>query len=171
MNLRDIPGTLWSLFQADIMAAITKWKERGEQLIIFIDMNEHILHGMLLRKFVQLGLQEATHTHWEGPEPQTFVYGDGKPIDGVYHTPDLEITSLMQLSFHEGVGDHRTIIINVTTSSAIGKFERRVVAPQAHCLATRNKNSVKSYIKFVTKKCQHHRLQQQLDLITLEISQ
>jgi hypothetical protein len=99
------------------------------------------------------------------------VYGDGKPIDRVYHAPDLEITLLMQLSFHEGVGDHCTVIIDVTTSLAIGKLERRVVPPQARCLATRNKNSVKSYIKFVTKECQRHRLQRQLDLITSEIPQ
>jgi hypothetical protein len=51
MNLRGIPGTPRSLFQADIMAAITKWKERGKRLIIFIDMNEHILHSMLPREF------------------------------------------------------------------------------------------------------------------------
>ncbi len=171
MNLRGIPGTPRSLFQADIMAAITKWKERGEGLIIFIDMNEHILHSMLPRESFQLDLQEATHTHWEGPEPRTFVYGDGKPINGVCHTSDVEITLLMQLSFHEGVEDHRTVIIDVTTSLAIGKFERKVVAPQARHLATRNENSVKSYIKFVTKECQRHWLQGQLDLITLKISQ
>ncbi len=171
MNLRVIPGTPRSLFQADIMAAITKWKERGEQLIIFIDMNEHILHGALPREFFQLDLQEATHIHWEGSELRTLMYGDGKPIDGVYHTPDAEITLLMQLSFHEGVGDHRKIIINVTTSLVIGKFERRVVAPQAQCLATRNENSLKSYIKFITKECQRHQLQQQLDIITSEIPQ
>jgi hypothetical protein len=134
-------------------------------------MNEHILHGVLPREFFQLGLQEATHTHWEGPEPQTFVYGDGKPIDRVYHTLDLEIMLLMQLSFHEGVGDHHTVIIGVTTSLAIGKFERRVVILQAHCLATRNKNSVKSHIKFIIKECRCHWLQQRLDLITSEIPQ
>jgi hypothetical protein len=65
-------------------------------------MNEHILHSVLPKKFFQLGLQEATHTHWDGPEPQTFVYMDGHPIDGVYHTPDLEIALLILLSFHEG---------------------------------------------------------------------
>jgi hypothetical protein len=106
MNLKGIPGTPWNLFQEGMVAAITKWRERGERLIIFIDMNEHILHGVLPNKFFQLGLQEATHTHWDGPELQTFVYGDGHPIDGVYHTPDLEIALLILLSFHEGVGDH-----------------------------------------------------------------
>ncbi len=106
-----------------MVAAITKWRERGERLITFINMNKHLLHGMLPKKFFQLGLQEATHTHWDGPEPQTFVYRDGHPIDGVYHTPDLEIALLILLSFHERVGDHQTVIINITTSSAIGKFE------------------------------------------------
>ncbi len=77
----------------------------------------------------------------------------------------------MQLSFHEGIGDHRMVIINVTTSSAIGKFERRVIPPQARCLATRNKNSVKSYLKFVTIECRWHRLQQRLDKISTEIHQ
>ena len=171
MNLKGIPGTPRNLFQEDMVAAITKWRERGERLIIFIDMNEHILHGVLLKKIFQLGLQEATHTHWDGPEPRTFVYGDGHPIDGVYHTPDLEIASLILLSFHEGVGDHQMVIINVTTSSAIGKFEQRVVTPQARFLATRNKPSVKLYIKFVTKECWHHRLQQRLDLITYQTLQ
>jgi hypothetical protein len=171
MNLKDIPGTPRNLFQEDMVAAITKWRERGERLLIFIDMNEHILHGVLPKKLFQLGLQEATHKHWDGPEPRTFVYGDGQQIDGVYHTPDLEIASLMLLSFHEGVGDHRTVIIDVTTSSAIGTFEWKVITPQARRLATRNKPSVKSYIKFVTKECWRHRLQQKLDLIASQTSE
>ncbi len=156
MKLKGIPGTPRNLFQEYMVAAITKWRERRERLIIFINMNEHILHGVLPKKFFQLGLQEAMHTHWDGPEPRTFVYGDGHPIDGVYHTPDLKIALLILLSFHEGVGDHRTVIIDVTTSSAIGKFERKVFTPQARHLATRNEPSVKSYIKFVTKECRRH---------------
>jgi hypothetical protein len=51
MNLKGIPGTPRNLFQEDMVAAITKWRERGERLIIFINMNEHILHGMLPKKF------------------------------------------------------------------------------------------------------------------------
>jgi hypothetical protein len=156
MNLHGIPGTPQSLYQADMVAAITKWMEKGERNIIFIDMNEHSLHGVLPKEFLHLGLQEAAHTHWEGPELQMYVYGDGNPIDGVYHTSYLEIMSLIQLLFHKGIGDHRTVIIDITTSLAIGKFEKRVVPLQARCLATRNENSVKSYLKFVTIECQRH---------------
>jgi hypothetical protein len=49
----------------------------------------------------------------------------------------------MQLSFHEGGGDHRTTLVDVTTRSVKGKFKRRVVTPQARKLATKNEKSVK----------------------------
>jgi hypothetical protein len=110
-----------------------------------------------------LGLLEATHLNWEESEPNTFVYGKGIPIDGVYHSPELEITSSMQLSFHEGVGDHRTTIIDVTTRSVIGKFERKVVTPQARRLSTRNERSMKEYIKWTTQQCRLHKLQSRID--------
>jgi hypothetical protein len=103
--------------------------EHGDRIIIFIDMNEHIITGTLPKEFQCLGLLEATHLNWEGSKPRTFVFGKGEPIDGVYHSPELEITWIMQLSFHEGVGDHKSTIIDVTTRSIIGKFERKVMTP------------------------------------------
>jgi len=109
-------------------------------------MNEHILTGNLPRELLRLGLQEATHEHWEDLEPSTFVYDDGKPINGVYHALDLTIMVLMKLSFHKGVGDHRTVLVDISTESAIGKFERRVVPPKARCLVTKNDNSMKAYL-------------------------
>jgi hypothetical protein len=129
-------------------------------------MNEHILTGNLPRELLRLGLQEATHKHWEDLEPCTFVYGDGKLINSVYHTLDLTITALMQLSFHEGVADHRTVLVDISTESAIGKFERRFVLPKARRLVTKNDNSMKAYLQFVTKDCQRHRIQRKLDDIT-----
>jgi hypothetical protein len=110
-------------------------------------MNEYILTGNLPpRELSRLGLQEATHKHWEDLEPRTFVYGKGKPIDGVYLTPDLTIMVLMQLSFHKGVGDHRNVLVDISTESAIGKFERRVLQPKARSLVTKNDNSMKAYL-------------------------
>ncbi len=139
-------GNPRELFQANILAAITRWIKSSDRIILFIDMNEHILTGNLPRELLPLGLQEATHEHWEDLEPCTFVYGNGKPINGVYHTLDSTIMALMQLSFHKGVGDHRTVLVDISNESAIGKFERRVVPPKARCLVTRNDNSVKAYL-------------------------
>ena len=74
-----------------------------------------------------MGLVEATHTRWgTSSEPHTYFRGT-EPIDGVWHTQSLEVVSTMQLSFHEGVGDHRTALVDVTTSSAIGTQEFKVI--------------------------------------------
>ncbi len=129
MMRHGLLGNPMELFQAAILAAITRWIKSGDRIILFIDMNEHIITGNLPGELLHLGLHEATHKHWEDLEPHTFVYGNGKPINSVHHTPDLTITALMQLSFHEGVGDHRTVLVDISTESAIGKFERRVIPP------------------------------------------
>jgi hypothetical protein len=84
-----------SLFQADILHAVGRWLEYGDQIIIFINMNKHIITGTLPKAFQCLGLLEATHLNWEGTEPSTFVFGTGEPIDGVFHSPELEITVVM----------------------------------------------------------------------------
>ena len=155
----------WTLFQLDITLAVSRWLEHGDRVIIFIDMNKHIILGTLPKAFQSLGLLEATHQTWGESEPNTFVYGKGTPIDGVYYSPELEITSIMQLSFHEGVGDHRTTIVDVTTRSMVGKLERKVVTPQARKLSTRNKRSMKEYIKWTTQQCRLHKLQSRIDKV------
>ncbi len=75
----------------------------------------------------------------------------------------------MQLSFHKGVGDYHTTILNISTRSAIGKYEQQVVAPQARRLTNKNGASVREYIKHVTKQCGHHRIQERFDRITTKL--
>ncbi len=107
-------------------------------------MNKHIITGHLVKAFHHLGLLKTTHLNWSGSEPQMFVFGKGGPMDGLYDSPELEITSVMQLYFYEGVGDHRTTLVDVTTRSVIGKLERRVVTPHARKLANKNGKVLRS---------------------------
>jgi hypothetical protein len=78
MTRHGLLGNPRELFQADILAAITRWIESSDRIILFIDVNEHILTGNLPRELLRLGLHEVTHKHWEDLEPHTFVYGNGK---------------------------------------------------------------------------------------------
>jgi hypothetical protein len=138
MTNHGIQGTPRELFQANRVQSIMNWIESGDRLIIFINMNKHIITSNLPQKFLRLGLKEGTHKPWGAQEPRTFVYSNRKLINGVYHTPESSITVLMQHSFHEGVGDHQTILVDISTSLASGKFERRVVPPKARWLVTKN---------------------------------
>ena len=102
-----------------------------------MDMNEHVLRGTVALYLLKMGLAEATHQHWGTNKPHMFI-GGVDPIDGVWHTPGLEVSALVQLSFHQGLGDHRTVLVYVTTLSAIGKHEFRVVRPEACRLNSTN---------------------------------
>jgi hypothetical protein len=93
-------------------------------------MKEHALNGHLSKYMLKMGLREATHQGWGINEPHTYFRGT-EPIDGVWHSHNLEVTATLQLSFHEGVEDHRSALVDVTTALEIGKQEFRVIHPSA----------------------------------------
>jgi hypothetical protein len=126
-------------------------------------MNEHILCGTVACHLLSMGLVEATHQHWGTVEPHTFI-GGVDPIDGVWHTPDLEVSVLVQLSFHEGLGDHWTVLVDITMQSAIGKHEFRVVRPEARRLNSTNTRVRSCYITHLEGQMSTHRMQEQLDV-------
>ena len=72
-----------------------------------------------------------------------------RPIDAVYHSAEIEITATMQLSFHEGVGDHRTVIVDISSRSLLGKYDFKVCRPVARRLTTSNAPAMKRYIDHV----------------------
>jgi hypothetical protein len=47
MSCPGLLGTPRELFQADIISSITRWVKKGDRIILFIDMNNHILTGNL----------------------------------------------------------------------------------------------------------------------------
>ncbi len=70
------------LFIADFVAQLQVWQQEGNHLLIFMDMNEHVLRGGLAKYLLNIGLQEATQVNWGSSEPHTYVRG-AEPIDGV----------------------------------------------------------------------------------------
>jgi hypothetical protein len=151
MQIEGITGTPRELFSSDFVNAILRWIEHGDHIVLFVDASKHILTGKLPTVLAKLGLQEVTHALWGESEPHAYVHGDSAPIDRVFHTPDIEVMAIMQLSFHEGVGDHLMTILNISTRLAIRKYEQQVVTPQARRLTNKNRASVRAYINHVMK--------------------
>ncbi len=123
-------------------------------------MNKHILTGVLPITLQGIRLVEASHTRWqEGTELNTYIDGS-TPIDGVYHSPELEVTAVRQISFHEGAGDHCTVVVDITTRLVIGQQEYKIVRPSVCNPTTRNKDkeSTKNYLKDMAKQFEMHDL-------------
>jgi hypothetical protein len=85
------------LFIVDFVAQLQVWQRQGDRLLLFMDMNEHILTGRVARRLPTMGLHEATHSQWGEMEPHTYVRGL-EPMDAVWHSQDLEVVSTRQLS-------------------------------------------------------------------------
>jgi hypothetical protein len=92
-----------------------------------MDMNKHNISGSLVQELQRLGLVKATNEVWQDEEePHTFAFRRN-PIDGVYHTSDLEVAGVTLLSIHESMGNHPTILVDITTCLAIGQQEHKIV--------------------------------------------
>ncbi len=128
------------LFQNDLIQALKRWIGHGECILLLMDMNKHITSGSLAQTLQRLGLVEATNEVWQDGELHTFVFGRS-PINGVYHTPDLEVAGVTLLSFHKSMGDHCTILVDITTCLAISQQEHKIVCLSARHLTTKNKQT------------------------------
>jgi hypothetical protein len=116
-----------------------------------------------------MGLQEATQTNWGASEPHTYVRG-AEQIDAIWFLLELDITTMMQLSFHKGVGDHRTVLVDVCTKLAIGKQKFHVVHPHARRLNSNNTKACTKYLAFLERQMQMHRMPERLHACTAQIT-
>ena len=160
------------MFEVDFHAALRIWRGQGDRLLIFMDANEHVLEGRFMRRLLEdekLNLTEKTHRVWGGDPPNTFLMGSD-PIDTVLKTEDLELGGLRINSFDESSGDHRTIVVDVSTMSMIGKYENKVVRPECRRLTTSCEKSVIKYNGRVEKQMDVHRMDERLAKVSWEAS-
>lgn len=155
----------YALFLQDICDQLREWRSNGDRLLVFIDANEHILNGQIHQAWQDesIDLHEISHKSWPpGSEPHTFRYGS-QPIDGVFATPDLDVTKFVALPFHESVGDHRSMIIEISTTSAIGQFQGKIVRPTTRRLTTKQQSAVNKYNTLLEQQFNIHRIPARID--------
>ena len=122
MQEHNIVGvTPRQLFVHDLLWQLRVWRAAGDRIILCMDANEHVLTGPLCRQLTSEGidLREATKARLGSLCPHTYI--DSRiPIDGVWTTPDIEITGITWLPFDESPGDHRACVFEFTALSAVG---------------------------------------------------
>ena len=166
----DLGRTPYQLFFDDLILQLKQWRSNNERLILCIDLNEHSLTGKIARRISSddIQLHESTHTSWpEGKQPHTYIDGS-KPIDGIFSTPDIEVTNSLLLSFHESAGDHRTMILEFTTASSIGRFQGKIVRPSSRRLTLRQPGAIQSYNNSIHSQFNIHRIPERLATLLAE---
>ena len=163
INSHQLTCTPLQLFLSDLVKQLSTWKAAGDRLILFIDANESIVRGPICRTLGSIGMFEVTHKYWEsGVEPNTHISGS-MAIDGIFVTHDIETTNFLSLSFDESVGDHRTMILEVSTASTIGHYQGNIVRPSARRLTTKQPRVLAAYTSRLEQQYQVHRISERLN--------
>ena len=170
INSLGLDTTPYALFVSDLTSALRCWRAAGDRIILFIDSNEHVLRGLLAQRLAHLSIdmQESSSRFWPpNQEHNTHSMGT-QPIDGIYTTPDIDVNNFLSLSFHEGVGDHRTSIVDFSTASFLGTYQGHIVRPTSRRLTTKQPQSVHNYNTALLSNFTAHRIPERLQRIATD---
>jgi hypothetical protein len=159
-----VGATPRQLFVHDLLWQLRVWRATGDRIILCMDANEHVLMGPLCRQLTSQGidLQEATKARLGSLCPHTYV--DGRiPIDGVWTTPDIEITGITWLPFDESPGDHRACVFEFIALSTVGVKEKKISYPACRRLTTQAKGCMEKYAAVLEEQWCRHRMEERLD--------
>ena len=99
---------------------ISKWMEESDHIILVIDLNLHILDSEEAESLCNIGLHEViADKHQEESSVPTHQSG-AVPIDGIFASGSITISSGGHLPFGEVCSDHRALWVKVKISNAFG---------------------------------------------------
>jgi hypothetical protein len=111
---------------------------------------------------MNLDTHRFSHKCW-GPTPSCTHINGTQPIDSGYISFKIEVIDLAMLNFTDSPGNHRLLILDVSTRSLLGKFWHKVCRPVSRRLITLQQLSVDRYDKIVREQFEIHCIKERLD--------
>ena len=155
-----------SMFSKQLVAQLRQWRAAGDELILYIDANEHLYDGNLAQILQGDGLcmeeqvlastgQQAPYSHARG----------STPISGTYATPGIHCQNSYVAPHGTGVGDHRLQIHDFCATSVLGIDYPTLVRPEGRRLRCDVEKSVKNYNKVLKQLYLRHRVFEKFERI------
>ena len=147
-------------FREDLVKQLVTWRENGDRLIVCMDANEHIYRkqiGKTLTNEDGLGMKEVVGEFTGQQIGATFFRGSD-PIDGIWATPDVVVTSACVMPAGYGVGDHRLFVVDFLTSSLVGSTPPKIVRAEARRLNTKIGGAAAKYSDEVERLTLQHKV-------------
>jgi hypothetical protein len=161
---KSLDTTPASLLRRDLRQVLKQWIKEGDRIVLCVDCNDHVLTCDLAEMLHAIGMRERSQEWWSNHEPNTFVSGS-KPIDGLFTTDDVDISSFLMLSFHESPGDHRSFVFDVPSICVLGEHTLKIDRPVARRLTLSSPRTVNKFIGSRHRQFDIHRIdQRQLEL-------
>jgi hypothetical protein len=151
-------------FLTDLLALLSKWREEGKRIIVYMDANEHVYKGAIGKALTDsegLDMVEAVQ-ECNGAKLGATHFRGSKPIDAIWATKDLEITNACAMPIGYGPGDHRMIVVDFTTVSLVGEDPQVIVRPGARRLNSKCPVSLRNYNRVLEELLSKHQLTEKM---------
>jgi hypothetical protein len=147
------------IFSSQLITKLMAWRGAGEEVILFIDVNENVYTGPLAKALQGNGLKmeeqticltgkEAPHSHCTGKVA----------IVAMYATPGIIYTNSYLSPNCAGVGNHQFQLHDFDAHTVLGTNYPKTVHHQGSALRCKVERTVKRYNKVLTKLLIRHRL-------------
>jgi hypothetical protein len=148
-----------ALFERDLIRQLLEWKSAGDEIILFMDVNDHAYKGRIPRR---LGERDLMMTERfmaaNGFEAPNSYYRGLRPITGCYCTQGIDCVNVFVSPPRAGAGDHRYWIMDFDAKSVLGAGYPHLVRPKGRRLKTAVKRTRVAYVKRLRKLTERHKM-------------
>jgi hypothetical protein len=113
-----------ALFERDLIRQLLEWKSAGDEIILFMDVNDHAYKGCIPRR---LGERDLMMTERfmaaNGFEAPNSYYRRSRPITGCYCTQGIDCVNVFVSPPRAGAGDHRYWIMDFDAKSVLSALD------------------------------------------------
>ena len=149
------------LFHSDLLQALKKWLDEGDQIWLGIDINDSAISGAFATSLKDLGLVNLIETHHGSNIPHSCSRGavSNDPIDSIFVSSTLRDGRSGMLSFDESPSDnHRVLWHDISEASLFGHSLHQQVIPSKRRLQTRDPRVMRKYLDAYKKFCDQHKI-------------
>lgn len=140
------------------------WREAGDEIILFVDANEHANTGHLPSRLAEGDLkmnEQFMEVHGcSGPASH---FRGRKPLDGCYCTPGVDCQNVWVSPHQAGPGDHRYWIVDFAAKSVIGAGYPHLVRPRGRRLKCTVLRTRDSYVRRLRRMSVEHRMFEKME--------
>lgn len=155
-----------TIFFEDILHFIASCRANNEEVILFIDANEHIYNGRLGKALSgeEFNMKEQFFTVTGKHAPASHADGS-RPITGLFATAGIQFLNIFQSAHKSGIGDHRYTVYDVDATSVLGVPLRHVQRPATRLLRMEVERNVERFNKCLEQLVDQHRMFRKLSAI------
>ena len=157
-------------FSEDLVKQLLQWKAAGDEIILFMDVNDNAYTGLLPRR---LGDRDLYMTERfrdaNGFEAPASYYRGRRPITGCFCTQGIDCINVFASPHRAGAGDHRYWIMDFDARSVLGAGYPHLVRPKGRRLKCVVKRTRVAYLRSLRRLTERHKMYAKMRAIQLSV--